>query len=297
MNKIKVKNLIRTILIEAESGAARQAKRQGLRYASFGRWADKSGRVVAKSHGDTLIKVDPSREEPVDKKARADDKLQQIRRYQAAGQQGTPEKAKFPAQVPADQTAQQALDQRKMQQKIQDPNISPELKPVDVSKINPDWYNNFNSDLETTYGLKSDDISPRVLDALYKKRLSSEEAAGEYFKIKNDIKKFKNKECQRLASASENINEQPGEHDHKSIKQLEREIGEIELKKQYNRGLGNFAEWSERMFALRKKKGGSTGVRPEPVKRTLVPGFKISQFGENKKVKETIRTILRSLYV
>jgi len=281
MNKLKLKKIIRMILVEAESGAAKQAKAMGLRYAQFGRWVDpKIGRVVAKSHGDQLIKIAPEKDDPKDKKSREDDKLKQMQKYQAVGKQGTPDKAVHPADVPADYTAQQAIDQRRMQQKIQQqPDISPERKPGDIAKINPEWHNNFTSDLEDSYGFSPNDISPKVVDILYKNQLSSEEAAATYSKIKNDVKKFKRKECRRLSSENV-IREQPGEHDHKSIEQLEREIGEIEIKKNYNRGLGNFAEWSERKFALRKKQGGSTGIRPDPMKRTLAPGFKLSKFGE-----------------
>ena len=101
MNKLKLKKIIRTIL-EAESGAAKQAKAMGLRYGKFGRWVDpKIGKVVAKSHGDTLIKVDPGKDEdPKDPKSREDDTLKQMQRYQAVGKQGTPQKAVHPADVP-----------------------------------------------------------------------------------------------------------------------------------------------------------------------------------------------------
>lgn len=278
MNKLKLKKII-AILVEAESGAAKKAKAAGLQYAKFGRWVDpKIGKVVAKSHGDQLIRISPGKDDdPKDKKSREDDKLKQMQRYQAVGKQGSPDKAIHPADVPPDHTAQQAIDQRRMQQKIQQqPDIS---QPGDIAKINPEWHNNFTSDLQDSYGFSPDDISPKVVDILYKNKLSAEDAASTYFKIKNDVKKFKKKECRRLSSENV-IREQPGEHDHKSIEQLEREIGEIEIKKQHNRGLGNFAEWSERKFALRKKQGGSTGVRPDPIKRSLAPGFKLSQFGE-----------------
>lgn len=277
MNNLKLKKIIQ-ILVEAESGAAKQAKSQGLTYAQFGRWTDpKTGRVVAKSHGDQLIKITPGKDDPEAKKGRERDTFNQMKQYQAVGKQGTPPKAVHPADIPPDYTAQKALDQRKMQQKIQqDPDVQ---QPGDIAKINPEWHNNLMVDLEDSYGFQPDQISPKVVGILYKNKLNAEDAAATYSKIKNDVKDFKKKECRRLSS--ENIiREQPGEHDHKSIEQLEREIGEIEIKKSHNRGLGNFSDWSGRKFALRKKQGGSTGIRPDPKERTLAPGFKVSKFGE-----------------
>lgn len=263
MNKLKLKKIIR-ILVEAESGAAKQAKSQGLTYAQFGRWTDpKTGKVVAKSHGDQLIKVTPQKDdEPKDKKPR--DPARGTRQPGRFPVDKAPEKVVHPADVPAKPT----------QQPTQQPD-----QPVGIQPNDPDWNNNFSADLENNYGVSPDKISPKVVDLLRKNNLSSEDAAATYSKIKDDVKKFKKKECRRLSSESI-IREQPGEHDHKSIEQLEREIGEIEIKKQYNRGLGNFSDWSGRKFALRKKQGGSIGVRPDPKERTLAPGFKISKFGE-----------------
>lgn len=56
------KSRLRKIVAEAvlalvESKASEKAKQAGLQYAGFGRWKDKSGTVVAKSHGDKLVKV------------------------------------------------------------------------------------------------------------------------------------------------------------------------------------------------------------------------------------------------
>lgn len=51
--------LIKLIVVEADSKAARQAKKAGLTSAGYGNWKDKSGAVVAKSAegGEKLIKV------------------------------------------------------------------------------------------------------------------------------------------------------------------------------------------------------------------------------------------------
>lgn len=269
MNKLKLKKII-GILVEAESGAAKQAKSQGLTYGQFGRWLDpKTGKVVAKSHGDQLIKVTPGKDdEPKDKKP-----IDPARGTRQPGRfpvDKAPEKVVHPADVPAKPT------QQPDQQPIQ-PDQPSGIQQL--AKKDPEWDNNFKFDLENNYGVSPDKISPKVLDILYKNQLSSEDAASTYAKVKDDVKKFKKKECRRLSSENV-IREQPGEHDNKSIEQLEREIGEIEIKKQYNRGLGNFSDWSGRKFALRKKQGGSTGIRPDPKERTLAPGFKLSQFGE-----------------
>lgn len=288
MNNLKLKKIIRTIL-EAESGAARQANKLGLTYGQFGRWLNDKGKVVAKSHGDTLIKVDPVKDdEPVDKKSREDDKLKQMQKYQAAGQKfQAPQKTVHPADVPAKLAPPKVVPGiPDTQPRVRHDKQSGESewdrlhsKNFPAEEIPVEWYNNFTSDLQDSYGFKPDEISPKVVDILYKNKLNADTAAATYSKIKNDVKNFKKKECRRLSSENV-IREQPGEHDHKSIEQLEREIGEIEIKKQYNRGLGNFAEWSERKFALRKKQGGSTGKRPDPMKRSIAPGFKLSQFGE-----------------
>ena len=57
-----IRESVRTVLedtkLNEESIAAKIAKAKGLVYAAFGRWKDKTGKVVAKSDGDRLVKPD-----------------------------------------------------------------------------------------------------------------------------------------------------------------------------------------------------------------------------------------------
>lgn len=50
-----------------EQDAATDAKRKGLEYASFGRWKNKKGQVVAKTVDGKLVMVQPSEDEPAQK--------------------------------------------------------------------------------------------------------------------------------------------------------------------------------------------------------------------------------------
>jgi len=55
--ELKNKNRVYEEVINEESEAAKEAKRKGLEYDSFGRWKDKSGKVVAKTEGGKLVSV------------------------------------------------------------------------------------------------------------------------------------------------------------------------------------------------------------------------------------------------
>lgn len=54
IKKSQLQSLIEQIIKE-ESQAAQQAKRMGLKYAGFGRWKDKYGKVTHVSKGGKLL--------------------------------------------------------------------------------------------------------------------------------------------------------------------------------------------------------------------------------------------------
>ena len=273
MKKTELKNLIRKILIESDASADK-AHKLGLHHTSKGVWAERSGKKVAVSAGDDLIKYTGEPEKPAQRPPREPGDIQrQMKQYQDVGRQAPSQPSREPVQVPDDQTAQDALAQRKVRQQI----VKPGGEKLDVRAINPEWYNNLEFDLEEEHGISPDDISPDVMNALYQQKLTAEDAAIEYLKIKDDVKQIKAKECQRMAAESikrlvgdefsliserwENDVDvqQTGEHKDKSIEQLKSEMDAIEKRATFNRG-----EWSERMFAVRAKQGwkgtGSTGT-------------------------------------
>lgn len=281
MNREKLKILIREILLERESGAAIKAKQAGLQYAKFGRWTDpKTGKVVAKSKGDTLVKVQPSPDdEPDTKRARELDKIKQMKQYQALGK-GRFEKEPEAMPVSPGATAQDVIAQRQKIQKMRQQMV-PDATQANVADISPEWHSNFLSDVEDTYGLDASKVSPKVIDALFKKRMSPEDAAAEYFKIKSEVSTMKKQQCQTIHGENKMTEsdlrqiiremlveaicekweddveiKQTGEHKDKSIEQLKREIDAIEKKKPFNR-----SEWSERMFAIRAKQGWRKKVK------------------------------------
>jgi hypothetical protein len=61
---VKFSKLLESILDEAESEAAEQAKGMGLIYKGYGRWADQTGKIVAKTVGNQLTKLDAPETQP-----------------------------------------------------------------------------------------------------------------------------------------------------------------------------------------------------------------------------------------
>jgi len=202
MNRNELKAIVREILREKESGAARKAKQAGLAYAQFGRWKDpQTNKVVAKSKGDTLVKFQPrSEDEPTDKKSRKLDKVKQMKQYQAIGK-GRFQKEPEARPVTPGATAQDVITQRQKMQQIRK-QMTPGAMQAKVADVNPEWHSNFLSDVEDSYSLDSKEISPQVIDALFKKRMSPEDAAAEYHKIKSDVSQMKKRECQRIQGES-----------------------------------------------------------------------------------------------
>lgn len=229
MNKTELKNLIRKILVESEI-AADKAHKMGLHHTSKGVWANKSGQKVAVTSGDNLIKYTGEPEQPQDKavqryrtggqaqppqaqppqaqaypgdvpaKREPGDIQRQMQKYQTVGREAPPQPSRQPVQVPAGQTAQDALAQRKARQQI----AKPSGEKLDVRVVNPEWYNNLEFDLEEEHGIPPEDISPDVMNSLYQQKMTAEEAAVEYLKIKDDVKQIKADACKRMSTA-ENI--------------------------------------------------------------------------------------------